>query len=331
MIETLESRRSLSASPTVFGDTNGDYAIDLSDLLTVSQNFGTSGDHTKGDFNGDGQVGFDDLLLLTRNFGKQFPTADNTGPTGPLNRLPDGTITIRTDGTVLENFELEGEIRVEARDVVIRNFRLRGTTDFGIRTSASDRSVTIEDGEITGTGRSAVFGNGVTARRLHIHHTLADAFHFSYAGDSSVESSYVHHIGAKVSAHGDAVQIVKGSNFSFRNNRFDMPVDLPVDPSQYPADLVDRYGGLRETHGHNAAFMIKQDSGPISNVVVDGNWLNGGNVTINVDNVHGNPQGLVFVNNLFGNDYRYGEEKLVVDEYVWEGNVDAYTGEIVNV
>lgn len=57
------------------GDTNRDGVVNLSDLLTLTRNFGsTGGSWDTGDFNGDGTVNLQDFLALTRDFGKTIAT-----------------------------------------------------------------------------------------------------------------------------------------------------------------------------------------------------------------------------------------------------------------
>jgi hypothetical protein len=54
------------------GDSNQDGDVDFDDLLTLAQNYGSTGkNYSQGNFNYDasGTVGFDDLLLLAQNYG----------------------------------------------------------------------------------------------------------------------------------------------------------------------------------------------------------------------------------------------------------------------
>ncbi|QDU70746.1 polysaccharide lyase [Mucisphaera calidilacus] len=50
------------------GDTNLDYAVNLTDLSTLASNFGQPGSWHDGNFDGDGVVGLLDLSLLASNF-----------------------------------------------------------------------------------------------------------------------------------------------------------------------------------------------------------------------------------------------------------------------
>ena len=54
---------------TLPGDANLDQAVNFTDFLVVSTNFGSSGRYSDGDFDCDGRVQFTDFLLLSANFG----------------------------------------------------------------------------------------------------------------------------------------------------------------------------------------------------------------------------------------------------------------------
>ena len=58
------------------GDLNGDRAVDFTDFLVLSTNFGEAGlEYSDGDINCDGEVGFADFLVLSENFGQSTAVA----------------------------------------------------------------------------------------------------------------------------------------------------------------------------------------------------------------------------------------------------------------
>jgi hypothetical protein len=64
-------QRSFDVRP---GDADGSGRVDFSDLLVLSQNFGSTGaDYTRGDFDYDGNVDFDDLLILGQSYQSEPP------------------------------------------------------------------------------------------------------------------------------------------------------------------------------------------------------------------------------------------------------------------
>ncbi|WP_199423005.1 hypothetical protein, partial [Actinotalea solisilvae] len=80
--------------------------------------------------------------------------------------------------------------------------------------------------------------------------------------------------------HDDNVQIQAGTNITIRNSV------------------------LESTH--NAAVMITQDAGAVSNMTFTGNWANNGACTINVaQKSYGPVAGLTFTGNTFGLDTRH--------------------------
>jgi hypothetical protein len=112
-----------------------------------------------------------------------------------------------------------------------------------------------------------------------------------------------------VGSHADGVQIGWGGdaangryaeNFVFRGNYFDMPIPLPGTAS-------------------NAALFINPYNGDqkLNNLLIEGNWLNGGNYTIYV---LGNSTNVVIRNNFFGRNYRYGVKSIYAPNVVWENN-----------
>ncbi|HXE53860.1 MAG TPA: dockerin type I domain-containing protein, partial [Tepidisphaeraceae bacterium] len=60
---------------TKMGDANLDGAVNLSDLLALTRNFGKPASWDTGDFNSDGTTNLADFLTLTRNFGQSLATA----------------------------------------------------------------------------------------------------------------------------------------------------------------------------------------------------------------------------------------------------------------
>jgi hypothetical protein len=62
---------SVLLTPAQRGDTNFDFNVDFTDLLTLARHYGTTFGQSwvTGDFNDDGAVKFEDLLLLAQNYG----------------------------------------------------------------------------------------------------------------------------------------------------------------------------------------------------------------------------------------------------------------------
>jgi hypothetical protein len=79
-----------------------------------------------------------------------------------------------------------------------------------------------------------------------------------------------------------------------------------------------------------SCVLIGADLDSISNVVVEGNYLNGGNYTVYAGADRGNSAtGIKIINNRFGRDFVFGP-KSVDGNITWSGNVWADTGAPVN-
>ena len=59
----------LDQANVLLGDTDISSAVDFSDFLALSSNFGQAGGWAAGDFDGNGEVDFPDFLILSENFG----------------------------------------------------------------------------------------------------------------------------------------------------------------------------------------------------------------------------------------------------------------------
>lgn len=229
------------------------------------------------------------------------PDASNTGPSGTLTN--SGSITVTTNGAVIQNLNISGTITVQANNVTIRNCRITGGA-YGINAMQNGpfTGLLIEDCEIRDSTSAGIYGRNFTMRRTEIHQMGRDAI--KPRGNVTVEQCYIHHLGTISGAHADAVQAREGgSNHLFRYNNIDLPNDPP--PSGYT---------------HNAAFILEMESGSLPNFVIDKNWLNGGNYTIYVE-----VSGVSITNNKFGRDYQYGLLSIsggspTVSGNVWEDN-----------
>ena len=218
------------------------------------------------------------------------PGPHNTGPKDPTILEPLGPMTISKNGTVIENFRMTGMLIIRADNVTLRNFVIDGAgSRYGIRCSFNNKGIVIEDGEIYNVGSSCVYGQGFTARRLNIHESGGDGF--KTGSGSIIEDSWIHHIGTAPSAHADGNQTRSGKSLIFRGNFFDVPIDIGA------------------PYKSNASLIIQTGLGAIDDVVIENNWLNGGNFTLYITdkgNGYGPPTNVRVENNRFGRDYRYG-------------------------
>src|SRR6185369_10635267 len=132
---------------------------------------------------------------------------------------PSGSITVDTDGAVVEGLDIEGSVTVLANDVTIRNTRIHSADYYPIRYFDNDNTgLLVEDSEIEGYGGDATasisFAN-YTARRLNVHGS-ADGF----KADSNVliEDCWVHDLSNGPGEHNDAVQSTGGKGVTIRHS-----------------------------------------------------------------------------------------------------------------
>jgi hypothetical protein len=193
------------------------------------------------------------------------PGPDNTGvPAGTTLTVYNGNLTITTAGATYSGLDIHGYLRVEAPNVTVKDSIIRGGSGSignGIvnDTTASATNFLLEDSEVVPqypvVGLDDIKGFNYTALRDNIHGSV-DGLKM-YGNNATLEDSWVHdlvtyaHDPAQNNgpSHSDGVQILSGSNLRIIGNTI----------SGQP----------------NSAVIITQDNGPVSNVLIDSNWLSG--------------------------------------------------------
>jgi len=227
-------------------------------------------------------------------------------------------ITITQDGTIIENQYISGQVNVKAHNVIIRNCELDGggTSLYGVSSKYYDSNGQPYKGTLIENCHIHDYGVGVlahytTIRRCNIHDSQTDAIK---ARDGClIERNWCHHLGKKVGAHADCVQIRGGSNIIIRYNHFDIPISQ-----------TGGSGGYKS----NACLMIQPEVEPISNVFIHDNVMEGGNYTVYIERQEAYPiHSVKLHDNLFGPDWRYGplagqgppwkERRVSIDRNYW--------------
>ena len=208
------------------------------------------------------------------------PSAHNTGPSDPGALTPSESLTIKTDGAVLEDLDITGMVTIDADNVTLRNFRLNATSSYGIKIQGGHSGIVIEDGEIIRATSTAILGVGYTGRRLYIHDIGGDGLKIQYRGAPTViEYSFIERLGGNPGAHADGIQSDGPvHDVTIRYNNIWMP--YPGTPP-YPGSPWTSNAALITTPG-------------VSNYVLEHNWLTGGNYTIYCE------PGISVRNNRFG-------------------------------
>lgn len=228
---------------------------------------------------------------------EDFPDETTTGVPDGVELESSESLTITEDGTVIDGLEITGTVTVQADDVVIRNTRILNTSYYPIRVDGGSNLV-VEDTEIDGQGRgaAAVAFSKYTLRRVHIHNIREGP---RAGSDVTIEDSYIHHLVQREDDHVDAVQSVGGSNIVLRGNHLDV--------SHAEEDTLG-----------NAAFMFGEEDGELTDCLVEGNYLNGGNYTVNGGGGGTEGAGCTFTGNAFGLDHRYGAVANLGSNVDWD-------------
>ena len=248
------------------------------------------------------------------------PDATNTG-VRPGTRLAvhRGDIVITTPGTVIENKDIYGFVKIRAANVVIRNCRVRGSGPGRSNTGLIDcnhrnvRNALIEDCLLVPDKPSVwldgVIGKEYTARRCHVYNTVDGFGVYNVTQKTApvnvrIESCYVHDLSyfskdpnhANGPTHNDCVQIQGGANIVIRGNNFQ--------------GFLSRTAGTQNMGDRRwcQGILVQPNVAPITNSDISYNWFDGCKVhiyfvvpagkTVLFGSCKGNRSGV--------NQYRYG-------------------------
>ncbi|HEY4244887.1 MAG TPA: hypothetical protein VGM88_33965 [Kofleriaceae bacterium] len=217
------------------------------------------------------------------------PDETTTGiPAGAQLSEIDGDVTVTTDGTVIEEQDIHGFLRIQANNVVVRDSVIRGTaTDAttAILRIDSGTNILVEDTEIAVTTPSVdvdgIWAANATIRRVHIHGGVDG---MKASDNTIVECSYIHDLVEFDSdpnqnggpTHNDAIQILDGAHIEISHN-------------QLTAAMSD-----------NSAIQVTQDFGPVSDLLIHDNWSDGGGCTFNFSHKGGDSLAVTTRDNRFG-------------------------------
>lgn len=242
-----------------------------------------------------------------------FPDASTTGVPHDVDLTGSGSLTITEDGTVVDGLHVRGTITIAADDVTIRNTLIQGGGSlYPIRVEGGTTGTLIEHVEVDNLGDTGIgillSGSG-TVRYVDIH-SAEDGIRIQ-SDDVTLEYSYIHDLQRQPGGHHDTVQIRSGDNVTLRGNNLQPYVASTDDPM-------------------NAALQIGSLAGSdrISNLLVTGNLMNGGNFTINgggrneVDSAR-------YSDNQFGREFRYAPIGNLQHSVFESSNVWFDTGEPV--
>jgi hypothetical protein len=216
-----------------------------------------------------------------------WPSAATTGvPVGAV-LTNSGSLTLRTDSQVITNLNIVGCVTVTARNVTIQRSRITcNSTLYSIRTLSTAVNLIVTDVEINGQAinSAAVCCDNYTLRRVNVHHVIDGP---RLGNNTRIIDSYVHDLSRIPNSHNDTLQITGANNILIQHNNLQPYNPITRDPA-------------------NACLMMGSTTAPsTNNVLYQLNLCDGGNYSIGLrtDMIATN---VVFKNNKYGHDYRYG-------------------------
>lgn len=205
-------------------------------------------------------------------------------------------LVITQDGTVLDGLDIYGDIKVRAKNVTIKNSRLHGgkavpASNTGIvdANSAAVVNLVVQDSTLIPDSpsyyRDGIVGHDYTARRNHIQGTNDGLGIFNRPGgpaaaNVTAEGNYIHGLtffskdpAHSDGTHNDGIQVQGGANIRIAGNNI-------------VADSRPGTGSAPNPRGTHAGIgiMLQQNVAKLANVVVDKNWVDDGQTSINIDN-----------------------------------------------
>lgn len=153
-----------------------------------------------------------------------YPDATNTGVLAGVARTNSGSLTVSTNGAVIQNLNVNGEITVEANNVTIRNVRVTSGSYYPINYVYGDHTgLVIEDTEIIGTGTlptACMSFDNYTVRRVKCSGAYDG---FKATANVTIEDSYITGLLVTQDSHSDAIQMGAGiTNVTIRHNTIDL-------------------------------------------------------------------------------------------------------------
>jgi hypothetical protein len=231
-----------------------------------------------------------------------FPDKSTTGVPAGTSLKASGDLTVTKAGTVIDGYDVNGVIQVNASNVTIKNTRIRGRGWSSIRVKDDADGVVIQDCEIDGRGTS---GNENSMGVMGPAKVLRCDIHGVENGvtpgsGSLIEDNYIHDLGAPGAPHYDGIQIDGGLS-----------------------DIVIRHNTVINDFSQTSAVMIDNYFGPIRNITVERNYLAGGGYTVysSAQFNGGTVTGVKFLHNTFEKGY-WGFASIEGNSVVDTGNVD---------
>ncbi|WP_344133943.1 hypothetical protein [Luedemannella flava] len=245
--------------------------------------------------------------------GAEWPNADTTG-VEPGVRLTKrtGQIFVKKSGTVIQNIDLLGDVRIEANNVTVRNVRIRnpssgGPTYWGILQWEGYKGLVVEHVDIIGSTKEEMtkgidnLGGMVTVRYSDISGISKKAIDTQHG---LIENNYLHdpHHFPQADGEVDMIRVTGGPAKGLK--------------------LVVRNNTIINTLGGTAAMGIYSDTNnPCHDILFEHNFLGGGGYTLYAGGQDDPTYNLVIKDNVFSTKVKPGFGPAIFFNGKGRGNV----------
>jgi hypothetical protein len=250
-----------------------------------------------------------------------FPDETNTGLTNPDILTYVEGFDVEDNNIIIENLEIDGQLTIEASNVIIRNCRIwPDETMYGILIDYDGFNITIENCEIGyEAGMARAPNKGIAIR--------------SGSSNVSIIDNYIHHVGdgifsayTNLLVEGNYITECVGTD---QNDSVDSYADHKGDGLEIlgPAtNVIIRNNHFDIYANQTSNVLIDTNWGNISGVLIEGNLFNGAGYSLRTtyrddgaaDELF---EDLTIINNYFGRNYTYGIWSNEIENPVTYGNV----------
>ncbi len=211
----------------------------------------------------------------------------------------NGTLTITEADSVIDGWDITGNVIVKADNVTIKNTTITANSTYHAL-DVWGAGFTLEDSRIDGSGTT---DNAVQGMGLFLRNDLSDAEHgINVTGPSVIRDNFIHDLHSnKPDPHYDGIFIGSGHEIEIIGNT------------------------IVNNQTQTSAIMMQNVFGAISDITIDGNRLSGGGFTIYLDKRHGDSPiddaTVCITNNIIGKGY-YGHTAFELTHPIYSGNAE---------
>jgi hypothetical protein len=234
-----------------------------------------------------------------------WPDAASTGvplSAGPLRKVD--RLTATKAGTYYSHLDISNCADIEADNITITQSVIHCRRSApAVYVHAGTKNLTLDQVEIDGGGKTnaCVGYDGFTMFRSNLHDCVDGV---DFGSDVTVQHCFIHDLARNKGTHNDALQTVGGSDDIIKDNTLEA----------YRADTGDLM---------NSAIQTGHLKGDLTNVLVEHNFMDGGNYTVNAGSTSRSGHtisGYVFKDNVFGRHSRYGPVQAIGDGTVFDAS-----------